>query len=148
MKRFQNGFTLLEIVVAVAILGVGVGTAMQIFSAGLKNVHRINLAQTGVGHAENVLNEILSDEMVAGPGQFSGDLDEEFAFTATVDYWIPPESQLAIDIPQMQIDLLSVVVEVYYKGDPGGRHYRAVCLKTVPRELQPGLGGAVPGIRR
>jgi prepilin-type N-terminal cleavage/methylation domain-containing protein len=141
MKR--RGFTLLEVVVATALLGVGVGIAMQVFSGGLGNMRRIDLAHRAMNHAENVMNEILSDQSITGPIQLSGDLDEDFSYTASVQYWNPPEDQgLKLDITQKPMELLSVVVDIQFKHDRFGKHYRAVCLKAV--SLQPEQGGLVP----
>jgi general secretion pathway protein I len=129
----KKGFTLLEIVVAVAILGVGVSLAMQIFSGGLKNIHRISMAQTAMNHAENVMNEILSDQAIIGPVELSGELDGDFSYAVQVAPWTPPESGLALPAmpPERQVEILSVVVDIFFKGDARGKTYRAVCLKTV-----------------
>ena len=58
MKRGNgsSGFTLLEVVVALAILGVSVAIVMQIFSGGLKNLRRIDLAHRAMSHGENVMS--------------------------------------------------------------------------------------------
>ena len=135
----NRGFTLLEVVVAVAILGVGVGAAMQIFSGGLKNIHRVEMAHRAMNHAENIMNEILSDEAIIGPTQISADLDEDFSYSAEVDYWDAPESELALNPVETRIELLSVVVDVHFKNDPNGKKYRAICLKSV--SLLPEGGG-------
>ena len=65
MQR-SRGFTLLEIVVALAILGMGVAVMMQIFSGGLKNIYRMHMAHHAMGHAENVMNQILSNQAITG----------------------------------------------------------------------------------
>lgn len=139
MKR-QTGFTLLEIVVAVAILGAGVGMAMQIFSSGLNNVRRIELAHRAMTHAENIMNEILTDSTVVGPQEFSGDLDEEFAYTASIEYWEPPASNFEIQFEERPVQLLRVVVEVHFLNDRYGKKYRAVTLKSVAQDPE-SLGG-------
>lgn len=142
MMRKNNGFTLLEIVVALAILGITVAVVMQIFSDGLKNVRRIDLAHRAMNHAENVMNEILSDESIQGATSFSGDLDEEFSYTAEVSDWEEPEQNLTIDIVEPPVNLLGVSVDVHFKNDAHGKLYRTVCLKTVPSE--PGSGPRTP----
>ena len=132
MKSDQiKGFTLLEIVVALAILGVGLATTMQIFSGGLKNIYRLDLAHRAMNHAENVMNQILSDELIIESTRLSGSLDEDFGYTAAVDYWQDPREQLALDTVTPTTFLLSVSVDIYFKNDPRGKLYRTVCLKTV-----------------
>ena len=137
----RRGFTLLEIVVAVAILGLGVSMAMQIFSGGLKNIHRISMAQTAMNHAENVMNEVLSDQAIIGPVELSGELDPDFSYTVQVAPWIPPDNGM-MPIPgtmERRTEILSVVVNILFKGDIRGKTYRAVCLKTVAPMI--GTGG-------
>lgn len=143
----QRGFSLLEIVVAVAILGAGVGAALQIFSGGMNNIRRIDMAHRAMNHAENVMNEILSDQNILGPITLSGQLDDDFSFDVAVDYWEPPNQGLQLELVENRIDLLSIVVDINFKHDRFGKKYRAVCLKAVSLEPQgqgPGPGGFDP----
>ncbi|MDA2933885.1 type II secretion system GspH family protein [Acidobacteria bacterium AH-259-D05] len=143
-----RGFTLLEIVVALAILGMGVGVVMQIFSGGLKNIHRIDLAHQAMNHAENVMNEILSDETIVGEVSLAGDLDEEFDYMAEVRHWEEPEDNLSIEVAEPAAYLLSVRVDVHFKNDPHGKLYRTECLKTVPNETGGPVRTSVDAIRQ
>jgi len=127
----NRGFTLLEVVVALAILSVGLGASMQIFSGGLKNIHRVSQAHRAMNHAENVMNEILSDEAITAPTALSGDLDDEFSYSAVVEYWDPPAEELSLDVVEVPMEILSVVVGIHFKNDPNGQKYRAICLKSV-----------------
>ena len=146
--RSARGFTLLEIVVALAILGMGVAVVMQIFSGGFKNIHRIDMAHQAMNHAENVMNEILSNQAIDGEVSLAGDLDEEFAYTAEVRYWEAPDEKLVIDIVEPGAFLLSVQVDVHFKNDPNGKLYRAVTLKTVPNESAGPVRNSVDAIRQ
>ena len=146
--RTTRGFTLLEIVVALAILGMGVAVVMQIFSGGLKNIHRIDMAHQAMNHAENVMNEILSNEAVVAGMSMSDDLDEEFAYTVEVRRWEAPEDEFSISVVEPRAHLLSVQVDVHFKNDPHGKLYRTVCLKTVPNEAAGFGGNAVDAIRQ
>ena len=128
----SGGFTLIEIVVSLAILGISMATVMQIFSGGLKNVHRIDMSHRAMNHSENVMNELLADHEIRQPMQLSGDLDEEFAYTAQVDFWQEPKEGLSLEVVESKVLLLSVQVDVLFKNDPRGKFYRTVCLKTVP----------------
>ena len=77
----NRGFTLLEVVVAVAILGIGMGVAMQIFSGGLKNVHRISQAHRAMNHAENIMNTAIIN---IHPGLFEVLIYSSWIFTIIV----------------------------------------------------------------
>lgn len=144
----SRGFTLLEVVVAVAILGLAVGAAMQIFSGGLKNIRKMDLAHQAMNHAENVMSQILSDENLREPVTLSADLDEEFSYSAVVDYYQAPQQEdLSVEVVKMKAYLLSVRVDIHFKNDPHGKLYRTVSLKTVS-EGQPVPGSPVEAIRQ
>jgi len=135
--------------VAVAIMAIGVSIAISIFSGGLKNIHRIDMAHRAMAHAENVMNELLSDQSIREPRQFSNNLDDDFRYTATVDYWEEPKERLSIDTTQMPVYLLSIHVEIHFKNDRYGKMYRAFCLKTVPQtQADQGLAPGSDAIRR
>ncbi len=150
MKSDQvKGFTLLEIVVALAILGIGLATTMQIFSGGLKNIYRVDLAHRAMNHAENVMNRILSDELLIDSTRLSGSLDEDFSYTAVVDYWKDPQDKISLNSVIPNIFLLSVSVDIYFKNDPRGKLYRTVCLKTVSEPTLPNRPlGTNPALRQ
>lgn len=144
MKR---GFTLLEVIVAVAILGMGVGLAMQIFSSGLKNIHRVELASRGMNHVENVMSEILSDENILGPMHAAGPLDDDFEFQVEVNAWEPPQDRIQMELVQPVIALLSVDVEVRFRHqEDGDKVYRAFCLKPISLLAQQQGGNPAMGL--
>ena len=137
-----KGFTLLEVVVALAVVGIGVTLALQLFSGALKNIRKVELASQAMNHAENVMNEILSDENIKGARSMHDDIDENFRWEAVIqDFEIPEQSQW--NSPQaFPLKLLNVRVDVIYKNDRNGRLYRLSCLKPVglrqpPRQESP-----------
>lgn len=139
MKRRPAGFTLLEVAVALALLVIGVTVVMQIFSGGFKNLHRIDLAHRAMGHGENVMNQILTDEEINGPTTLSGDLDDEFNYTAEVTDWEEPTEHLELDVSAPNVRLLKVAVEIHFKNDRFGKLYQLRCLKAVS-EVDPNTG--------
>lgn len=55
----QRGFTLLEVVVAMAIVGLGVVTLIEIFSLGLRLVARSSEKATAITYGRQVMDEVL-----------------------------------------------------------------------------------------
>jgi general secretion pathway protein I len=130
-SRRTSGFTLLEVVVALAVVGIGVTLGMQLFSGALKNIRKMELATHAMNHAENVMNEILSDENIKAARSMHDDLDENFRWEAVIEeFQIPEQSEWRSTQP-FPMKLLNVRVDVIYKNDRYGKLYRLSCLKPV-----------------
>ncbi len=129
MKR-RGGFTLLEVVVGLALLGLGLAAVMQIFSGGLKNIYRIEMAHQAMSHAEYVMNEILTDEEIRGPTHLSDTLDENFHYVAEVSDW-QEVSDLGIETAESPLRLLSIDLKVYFTNNRFGKYYQLRCLKAI-----------------
>jgi general secretion pathway protein I len=142
------GFSLLEVIVALAMVGIGITLALQLFSGALKNVKKIDLAGQAMNHAENVMNEFLADETIKGPITRNDDIDENFRWIAEIEeFQIPEQNRWDPQQQPFPMKLLSVKVDVLYKNDKNGKMYRLICLKPVGlREVQtPGTPGAPGG---
>lgn len=60
MKDAARGFTLLEVVVAMAIVGLGVVTLLQLFSMGLRLGARSSVRTEANSYARQVMDEVLA----------------------------------------------------------------------------------------
>jgi len=58
-SKIENGFTLLEVVVAMAIVGLGVVTLLEIFSLGLRLEARSSTRTEAVAYSRQVIDELL-----------------------------------------------------------------------------------------
>lgn len=105
------GFTLLEVMASVAILGIGIILILRLFSAGL------GLARAGSNYTESVsqarakLSEVLLDENLE-EGTTDGSTGEGFEWTVEVS---PFREEMTADAPKLRI--LKVVVGM--KGPDG-----------------------------
>jgi general secretion pathway protein I len=79
----QHGFTLLEILVAIAILGVSLTVIMQQFSAGLRIGHTSRTYTTATAYAKQKLEEFqLVEEMEEG--EEAGDFDDGYTWKVSI----------------------------------------------------------------
>jgi len=59
-RETRNGFTLLEVVVAMAIVGLGVVTVLEIFSLGLRLARRSSDQTEAIAYGRQVMDEVLT----------------------------------------------------------------------------------------
>jgi general secretion pathway protein I len=79
----DKGFTLLEILLAIAILGVAVTVIMQQFSAGLRIARTSQTHTTATIYAKQMLEEyLLAEEMEEG--EASGTFDDGYSWNVSI----------------------------------------------------------------
>jgi len=67
-RHFVNGFTLLEVLVAMTILGLGVVTLLQVFSSGLRLGSRSSARTETMANGARVMDELLAQKTLSeGP---------------------------------------------------------------------------------
>ena len=62
LRTASNGFTMLEVLVALAILGIAITVVLQLFSANLRSIAASEDYISAVTTAEAMLRDILDDE--------------------------------------------------------------------------------------
>lgn len=86
----QKGFTLLEILLAIVILGVSLTVIMQQFSAGLRIAYTSKTYTTAISYAKQKLEEFqLQQEIVET--EESGSFDDGYSWRVTI---VPYEDYL------------------------------------------------------
>ena len=78
-----RGFTLLEVAIALAILGVGVTTVLQLFSGGLKMEAGAGVRTRAVVHARALLDQAIAIAELS-PGSDRGEFDDGMRWERTV----------------------------------------------------------------
>ena len=125
LKSKTKGFTLIEVVVAIAILGIGLIVIIELFSGGLR------LARTSIEYTEAVnyarmKMEELGVKQTMEEGSEEGEFDDTFRWqveTKKVDI-LPAQTGTDYKPP---VDLFQVKVNVFWKS---GSKERSTTLET------------------
>lgn len=146
MHKSSRGFSLLEVLVAFVILGLVLGTLMEIFSGGLRNVTRAAEYQHALLLGQSKLATI-GIEVPLKEGESSGEFDSTYRWQSTIkalpDELSQIEEKPAAEKPGgekpagenaggpvaiLPVTLMEVDVRVMWGG---GEQPRVVSLKTV-----------------
>jgi general secretion pathway protein I len=125
----QNGFTLIETLVALMLLAISFVIIMQLFSGGLKSSRVTTDYIYGIFHAREKMEEILlSDNLTAGT--VSGEFDDGYEWSATV--FIP---QLEEDdpTPRMPVVTADVSVDVWWRVGDQEKRFGLNTTALVPK---------------
>jgi general secretion pathway protein I len=127
----QAGFSLLEVLVAFSILALSMGTLMQIFSGGLRNVGLSEEYARAVAIAEEQLVSI-GIESALTPGENRGKYGEKFSWYMVAQ---PIEGNLLAEqaspqgiSPVLPMGLMGISVTVEWDSDATNR--RSLTLNT------------------
>ena len=120
-RHATQGFTLLEVIVAVALLGIAVTVVMQLFSA---NIRAISVSEDYISasvKAEAQMREILDDDDIA-----------ETAFTEITDDGYRMDVSIAEVMQErtenLQVKLLEIDLTLYWTS---GAHEKSLTLRTM-----------------
>ncbi|MBS1225342.1 MAG: ral secretion pathway protein [Proteobacteria bacterium] len=119
----QRGFSLLEVLVAFAILSVSLGVLLQVFATGLRNAGMADDYTQATLYAESIL-AAYGREAPLGEGVREGPVNDRFSWRGTV-------SAVAEGMPdpeKTQVRAYRVSVEVFWRGLT---QTRSVMLETV-----------------
>jgi general secretion pathway protein I len=120
----RAGFTLLEVVVAMAIVGLGVVTLLEIFSLGLRLGAKSSAETEAMAYGRQAMDEVLARRKIDG-GPSQGNLEERGRWQLRIQTINEPERTLSLGAPW---ELKEVSVDMRLVD--GGRE-RQVELKTL-----------------
>lgn len=135
MKRRMNaGFTLLEIAVALAILGVGVVTCLEIFGAGLRLQERASRETRAVLAARAAMDALLFQPEIVDHTEERASA-EGYRTVVTIRH-AGPEDGVELDNEEMgfasDVSLRYLQVDVSWQDGRGLKTYTLKSLRAAP----------------
>lgn len=142
ITRGKAGFTLLEIVVALAVLGLSLTITMELISGAFTNISRINQYFLASNHAVNVMNEMLVSPEVKGPMQTSGVFEDGYQWSANITEKVLPPDPVPTSQPYVPIvTLLEIQVDIRWQQNARAHSYTLKSMRVVSS-----LEGELPGL--
>ena len=130
----QKGFTLLEILLAISILGVAITAIMQQFSAGLRIAGTSQSYTTAAIYAKQKIEELQVEEEMKEKEE-SGSFDDGYYFQVSITpyegYMEEEDEELFDHLPLEMYRLESIV---WWKEGEKEKSVRLTTLKTVKKE--------------
>ncbi len=124
LRQFECGFSLLEVLVAFAILSISLGVLLQVFATGLRNAGLADDYTRAVLYAESILAAI-GREVPLAEGERSGPVNDQFSWRSTVSAF----TEGLPDPEKARVRAYRVSVEVYWPGR--AQQNRSVILETL-----------------
>jgi len=136
----KRGFTLIEVVVALAILGVGLTVIIELFSGGLR-LARASMEYTkAVNYARTKMEEIaVKPELQVGTGEGESD-DKAFRWQVVVKKVDLLSIDKSMDY-KPPVELYQVKIDVFWKSGSKERSTSLESLKAIKPEEEEKKGG-------
>ena len=125
----QNGFTLIETLVAVIVLSISIVIIMQLFSSNLKSLPSSDLHLKAVLYARAKMEEILLFDSFM-PGQSSGVFDDNFSWTVIIFKEEPEASETQKEKPISLFNLFRIDLEIFWKNGSKEKSYQVSALTS------------------
>jgi Tfp pilus assembly protein PilV len=120
---------LLEVIVALAIVGIGVVTVLELFSSGLRLEARSRARSLASVYSRELLDEALARPTL-GQGRESGSFDSTYGWTL-VSRSLPDQTRLS---SKARWELHEVVSRVRYREEGRDREVETKTLRLTKRD--------------
>ena len=125
----EKGFTLIEVVIALAILGIGLTVIMELFSGGLR-LGRVSEEYTKAMNYASLKMEEFTQEKTIEEGENEGEFDRTFRWKTAVEKTdiLPGDKGTEFKPP---VDLYHIRVSVFWKSGSKDRSTSLESYKTM-----------------
>jgi prepilin-type N-terminal cleavage/methylation domain-containing protein len=143
----NDGFTLLEVLITLAILGIGAAMTMSLISGSLGKIRKVQVRARAIQHAQTVMELALLDSTVKGPTTLRGDFEDGTRWIVLItDFDMTRDRPLQPNQPEMPVKALAYTVEIMGPDSPSP-DFRVSTLKLVSTLQVPGGGLRPPAPR-
>ncbi len=123
-QHFQQGFSLLEILIAFSILAFSLGILLNIFSGGLRRTLVSEEYQEAVTIAQSILAQVgIEEELQEGEKQ--GEVQEKYQWTQSIQTF----GDEGLDPETMHITPYQVTVTVEWQAGTNNRRVELITLR-------------------
>jgi general secretion pathway protein I len=127
-RKETAGFTLLEVLVALALLGMAVTVVLQLFSANLRSISASEEYVAGSLEAQAKMREVLEEKDIS-EGTRNGITDNGYRFQVFVSDNLTERSE------SLPVKLMEVEVKVYWTQGNKDKSLTLKTLKMVEKEV-------------
>lgn len=127
MKR-RNGFTLLEVLVALSILGIAITIILQLFSANLRALSASEDYVSAVTKAEAKMREVLDDKDLSEKS-WSEITDDGYRVDVSINDTLKDRTD------NLQVRALEVALTVYWTKNTKNKSITLRTLKVVDKKI-------------
>ena len=117
LSASNDGFTLIEILVAISILAISLVVILQLFSGGLKSSRLSGEYTRGIFHAREKMGEVLLSKEVSA-GETEGEFSDSFRWKCQIELIEGVEE----DEEKLPFNMFNIKVDIIW--DVGGKEKR------------------------
>jgi general secretion pathway protein I len=132
-KRDNLGFTLMEVLVSMAILGIALTLILELFSGGLRSAKISEEYTKAIWYGKAKMEEMLTVQDLT-EGVTEGSFDSQYTWRSEVKKSNPKltaEGDVPLTLP---IDLYQIIVRVSWASGSGQRSYEVESLRIFKSE--------------
>lgn len=133
----EAGFSLIEVIVAVVLVGITFGALMQAFSQSFRTIQQVDAYQTAVQLAQNKMNELLIDEAIFEDGVLEGAWDVNYRWRVAME--TQEIDDLAVQKDSLSTRMLYLRLTVFFRL---GEKERSLRMFTIKHVRKPAVGEA------
>ena len=128
-KQCRNGFTLMEVLVVIAILGIGLGIILELFSGGLRSAKISEEYTKALWYGKAKMEEVLTSKNLS-EGVTEDAFDSQFSWKSDVIKANPSLGQEENVEAHLPVDLYKIIVKVTWRSGLGQRSLEMESLRA------------------